>query len=260
MKVSRAGLNLIKHFEGYHVEQDDGSCTAYLDPAGVPTIGWGSTHGVTLGMRWSRDEAENALFSELEKCAADVTRHVTVPLNQHQFDALVSFVYNLGPGAFGRSTLLRKLNRGDYAGAEDEFGKWVYASKGAGGPKVKYNGLIRRRKAEAAMFAENEIIPVPVPEPIEVAVPKEPTTRPAKVPWYSMPIAAITSAGAWFADQLENLGQLLTSAGGEYMGLSAAASMVQATGISIAPVMAFFAVLSLFIAAKTMMKEPETVS
>ena len=259
MKVSRAGLNLIKHFEGYHTELDDGRCAAYLDPAGVPTIGWGSTHGVTLGMVWSRDQAEEALMSELSDCSAKITQLVTVPLNQSQHDALASFVYNLGPGAFGRSTLLRKLNRGDYAGAEDEFGRWVYASKGAGGPRVKYNGLIRRRKAEAAMFAENEIIPVPVPEPITVAVPKEPTTKPIKVPWYSMPLAAVTSAGAWFADQLENLGQLLTSAGGQYLGLSSAASMVQATGISIAPVMAFFAVLSVFIAAKTMMSEPETV-
>jgi len=257
LPISQAGLDLIKHFEGYHTKQPDGSCTAYLDVAGVPTIGWGSIHGVKLGMRWSREEAEEALLSEVQGCASTVQRLVTVELDQHQHDALVSFVYNLGAGAFERSTLLRKLNRGDYAGAEAEFLKWVYASKGAGGPKVKYAGLVRRRKAEAAMFGDNAIIPVPVDMP--VVTPKAPATKPIKVPWYSAPLALATSIGAWFADKLEGLGNLLTSAGNEFMGFSAVGSMVQATGISLAPVMAGLACLSVFIAAKTMMKEPETV-
>jgi len=195
----------------------------------------------------------------VQECAAHVQRLVTVPLNQQQHDALVSFTYNLGVGAFTRSTLLRRLNRGDYARAEVEFMRWVYASKGAGGPKVKYAGLVRRRKAEAAMFADNDILPVPVDLPTTIATPKEPATKPVKVPWYSAPIAVATSVGAWFADQLENLGHLLTSAGDQFMGFSAVGSMVQSTGISLAPVMAALACLSVFIAAKTMMKEPETV-
>jgi len=260
LPISKAGLDLVKHFEGYHTRQPDGSCTAYLDVAGVPTIGWGSTHGVKLGMRWTAEEAENALMAELQTCAMEVQRMVTVPLNQQQHDALVSFVYNLGASAFGRSTLLRKLNKGDYAGAEAEFGKWVYASKGAGGPKVKYAGLVRRRKAEAAMFADNGILPVPVDMPeTTVAMPQAPAQKPVKVPWYSAPVAIATSVGAWFADKLEGLGQLLSGAGEQFMGFSAVGSMVQSTGISLAPVMAGLACLSVFIAAKTLMSEPETV-
>jgi lysozyme len=259
LPISKAGLKLVKHFEGYHVRQPDGSCTAYMDVAGVPTIGWGSVHGVKLGMRWTEQEAESALMSELQTCAMEVQRLVTVPLNQQQHDALVSFVYNLGTGAFTRSTLLRKLNRGDYAGAEVEFSRWVYASKGAGGPKVKYNGLVRRRKAEAAMFADNAIIPVPVEMPTEIVMPQAPETKPVKVPWYSAPLAIATSAGAWFADKLEGLGNLLMSAGEQFMGFSAVGSMAQSTGISLAPIMASLACLSVFIAAKTMLSEPETV-
>ena len=259
MRVSPAGLELIKHFEGYHVAQDDGSCIAYLDPAGVPTIGWGSIHGVKLGMRWTKTQAEKALMEELAGCSETVQRLVTVPLNQAQHDALASFVYNLGSGAFSRSTLLRKLNQGDYAAAEAQFGRWVYASKGAGGPKVAYRGLVRRRKAEAAMFADNAIIPVPTEAPVEVVAPKEPTTRPVKVPWYSAPVAVATSVGAWFADKLEGVVELIKGAGNQFMDFSPAVSLFQASGVSLAPVMASLAALSVFIAAKTMMSEPEVI-
>jgi lysozyme len=259
LPISKAGLDLIKHFEGYHVEQDDGSCTAYLDVAGVPTLGYGSIHGVKLGMRWTREQAEEALMSEVQGCASTVQRLVTVPLNQQQQDALVSFVYNLGGGAFQRSTLLKKLNRGDYAGAEAEFGKWVYASKGAGGPKVKYNGLIRRRKAEASMFADNDVIVVPVEMPSKAPMPQAPATRPIKVPWYSAPLALLTSVGAWFADKLDGVTALIKGAGNQFLDFSPAVSLVQASGISLAPVMASLAALSVFIAAKTMLSDTETV-
>lgn len=257
-KISPEGLALIKHFEGYHKEQQDGSVVAYLDVGGVPTIGYGSVHGVELGMRWTRKQAEEALLAEIESAAVTVNQLVTVPIDQHQSDALISFVYNLGAGAFAKSTLLRKLNAGDYDGAEKEFERWVYATDSRTGKKAKWAGLVRRRKAEAAMFGDNDIIPQPVDEPTTAANPQQPTTKPVKVPWYSGVFGAVSVAGAWFADKLEGLGNLLMGAGEQFMGFSAVGSMAQSTGISLAPVMAGLACLSVFIAAKTMMSEPET--
>ena len=148
MKLSKKGLELIQSFEGYHTAQADGSCVAYLCPAGVATIGWGCTEGVKLGMRWTREEADAAFVKELAVFEAAVERLVTVPLNQNEFDALVSFAYNCGSGALGKSTLLRKLNAGDREGAALSFAAW---NKG-GGRVLK--GLVRRRAAEAALFRE----------------------------------------------------------------------------------------------------------
>ena len=145
------GLALIKEFEGYHTAQPDGSCVAYLCPAKVPTIGWGCTEGVRLGMRWTEAEATAALQRELLKAERAVNEAVTVYMTQAQYDALVSFTYNVGSGALRRSTLLRKLNRGDYDGAEKEFARW-----NRGGGRV-LRGLSRRRKREAIMFGSGSV-------------------------------------------------------------------------------------------------------
>ena len=96
MQISDDGLRLIKSFEGYLDKQSDGSCVAYLCPAGVPTLGWGCTEGVKLGMRWTEADAEAALRREIAKFEAGVARLVTVEINQNEFDALVSFHYNTG--------------------------------------------------------------------------------------------------------------------------------------------------------------------
>lgn len=149
IRISQAGLDLIKEFEGYHKRQPDGSCVAYLCPARVPTIGYGCTKGVRLGMRWTHDEAENGLRRELDECERAVIRYVTVPINQNQFDALVSFTYNCGVGALRRSTLLKKLNAKDYDGAEAQFQRWT-----RGGGRV-LRGLVRRRKREAELFGRD---------------------------------------------------------------------------------------------------------
>jgi len=163
MKISKAGIDLIREFEGYHEELPDGRCRAYLDTLASPpiwTIGWGCTEGVKKGMIWSREEAEAALMRELSRFEAAVTRLVTVELNQNQFDALVSFAYNCGEGALAKSTLLKKLNKGNYQGAANELDRWVYA----GGKK--YTGLVRRRAAEKALFLK------PVEKPDEPEAPK----------------------------------------------------------------------------------------
>lgn len=144
MQTSDKGIALIKQFEGCKL-------TAYQDSVGVWTIGYGWTKPVDgkpirAGMTIKQETAERLLKTGLVSYENDVSRLVKVDLTQGQFDALVSFTYNLGARSLSTSTLLRKLNAGDYAGAADEFLRWNKA-----GGKV-LNGLTRRREAERAMF------------------------------------------------------------------------------------------------------------
>lgn len=184
-KLSQSGLDLIKSFEGYHRALPDGRCIAYRCPAGVWTLGWGATVGIRPGMIWTRDEAEAAVRRELETFEAGVVRLVTVPLNQNEFDALVSFAYNCGLGALGKSSLLRKLNAGDRVGAAEAFKLWT-----RGGGRV-LPGLVRRRNAEAALF----LTPVPAPEAKEA--PAQPDMPQAVEPVAEPPKAAtVATAGA----------------------------------------------------------------
>lgn len=133
------GLELIKKFEGCKLK-------SYLCPAGVPTIGYGHTYGVKLDRTISVQEAEVLLDHDYQEAEDDVLEVVTVPLTDNQLGALTSFVFNLGKGNFGSSTLLKKVNKGDFTGAANEFDRWIF-SKG-----VKLNGLIARRAAEKELF------------------------------------------------------------------------------------------------------------
>jgi len=119
---------------------------AYLCPADVWTIGYGHTKGVGQGDKITQAGADAFLAQDVLWVAAAVGNKVMVPLNTNQEAALYSFIYNVGAGAFGKSTLLRKLNDWDYEGAANEFKRW-----NKGGGRV-LNGLVRRRKAEAALF------------------------------------------------------------------------------------------------------------
>ena len=144
MQTSDKGIALIKQFEGCKL-------TAYQDSVGVWTIGYGWTQPVDgkpirAGMTIKLEAVERLLKTGLVSYENDVSRLVKVDLTQRQFDALVSFTYNLGARSLSTSTLLRKLNAGDYAGAADEFLRWNKA-----GGKV-LNGLTRRREAERALF------------------------------------------------------------------------------------------------------------
>ena len=144
MQTSDKGIALIKQFEGCKL-------TAYQDSVGVWTIGYGWTKPVDgkpirAGMTIKQETAERLLKTGLVSYENDVSRLVKVDLTQGQFDALVSFTYNLGARSLSTSTLLRKLNAGDYAGAADEFLRWNKA-----GGKV-LSGLTRRREAERALF------------------------------------------------------------------------------------------------------------
>lgn len=148
--VSANGRELVKAFEGLHKVNRDGKVSAYRCPAGKWTIGYGSTKGVRSGMVITKEEAEHLLTSDLEVCMAAIRRHVKVPLSQNQTDSMASFIYNLGEGNFASSTLLKKLNKGEYEAVPTELAKWNKAT--VDGKKVVLPGLTRRRAAEAALF------------------------------------------------------------------------------------------------------------
>ncbi len=147
-RINAAGLSLIKQWEGLKT-------TAYKDVAGILTIGYGHTSAagapkVTPGMAIGDKEAERILQNDLAKFEARVERLVTVPVNDNQFAVLVSFDFNTG--ALHKSTLLKKLNKGDYAAVPGELAKWV----NAGGRKVQ--GLVNRRAAEAGLWAKGAFV------------------------------------------------------------------------------------------------------
>ena len=133
-------VNVIKKHEGLRLE-------AYLPtPNDVWTIGYGHTHTTKKGMKITEAQAEKLLYRDLPWAENAVNTLVKVPLTQNQFDALVSFVFNVGEGAFARSTLLRFLNMGDYTNAAGQFLRWN-KQKGR-----VLNGLTRRRREEMELF------------------------------------------------------------------------------------------------------------
>lgn len=137
------GLALIKKFEGCELK-------AYQCSAGVWTIGYGHTKDVVEGMEITQEEAEQMLVDELHEYESYINKYVTVALSQNQFDALVSWVYNLGPANLSASTMLKVLNSGEYEDVPAQMKRWNKA-----GGKV-LEGLIRRREAEACLFIGKE--------------------------------------------------------------------------------------------------------
>ncbi len=145
-RINAEGLALIKRFEGLQRR-------AYICPAGVLTIGYGSTGAhVTKGMVITEAEAERLLIADLSRFERAVEKLVKVPLSDGQFAALVSFAFNVGEGALKGSTLLKKLNRGDYDAVPSELNKWVNA-KGK-----KLPGLVNRRAAEGGLWARGSFV------------------------------------------------------------------------------------------------------
>lgn len=143
MKITDAGIKIIKDSEGLRLK-------AYLCPAGIWTIGWGHTKDVTEDMEINEETAEMFLVSDLGSVDTHVRSLVHVPLSDNQFSALVSFAFNLGAGALAGSTLLKKLNSGDYQEAADEFPKWDHIHWL--GKSKELAGLHIRRQKEKEMF------------------------------------------------------------------------------------------------------------
>jgi len=145
MKINRAGLDLIKSFEGWRAE-------AYMDPVGIATIGYGTTAragvGIVpiIGMTITKEEGDFYLQQGVNKFAALIEPHITAPINENEAAAFISLAYNIGPNAFNRSSALRHFNNGDKPRAALSILLWNKA-----GGKV-LGGLVRRREAEKALF------------------------------------------------------------------------------------------------------------
>lgn len=144
MSVSNSGIDLICDFEGKRL-------VAYDDGVGVWTIAFGTTvypNGIRVkkGDTCTEAQAKAYMAHDLKKFEQAVNNSVTIPLNQNQFDVLVSLAYNIGSGAFNKSTLVKKLNTGDIRGAADQFDVWI----NAGGKRMQ--GLVNRRTKEKTLF------------------------------------------------------------------------------------------------------------
>ena len=206
-QLSAAGVDLIKGFEGLRL-------AAYQDSAGVWTIGYGHTAGVQPGDRITTAEAEQLLRQDTAWAQQAVRDLVRVPLSQGQFDALTSFTFNLGAGALESSTLLRKLNAGDTAGAQAEFGRWIHAD----GQVLP--GLVRRRAAEAALFDQTPLAPAVQPDAQPTQTAADLTVRRGDTLWdlartHGVSLQALVAANPQLADpNLIRPGQTLQLPGG----------------------------------------------
>jgi len=152
MRTNRRGIALIQEFESCRL-------TAYLCSAGKPTLGWGSTGpDIRLGMTWTQEQADERFAYDLQRFEREVESILTFEPTSNEFSALVSFAYNAGSGVghnpkkkgLKYSTLLRKFNAGDTAGAANEFLRWNKANG------VPLDGLTRRREAERDLFLTSD--------------------------------------------------------------------------------------------------------
>lgn len=148
MDLSERGMKMLFELEGRHKKMADGRYKAYRCPANVPTIYAGLTRGVKDGMVITEAEGEKMLRRELSGFEDAVERLVTVELNQNEFDALVLLSFNIGVGAFQKSTLLKLLNQGKRDAAAAQFARW-----NRGGGKA-LPGLVKRRRMEASLFLQ----------------------------------------------------------------------------------------------------------
>jgi lysozyme len=132
--------NLARRFEGCEL-------AAYQNPHDVPTIGYGHTRGVALGMTCTEEQAEAWLLADMDVAAADVAQHATVPLTDHEAAALIDFAFNCGAANLNASTLLRELDAGNYADVPTQLNRWVHDASGN-----VLNGLVNRRAAEGVCW------------------------------------------------------------------------------------------------------------
>ncbi len=162
LRLSSEGGALIRSFEGCLTPTDHTRTKfrPYVCPAGVLTIGWGHTNDNGRKFKandvWTKGECDAEFRADMVRFEQAVRRRVKVELTQHQFDALVSFTYNCGEGNLAKSSLLRKVNAGDFEGAAGAFAGWNRGRNPVSHQLVVLNGLTRRRAAEAKLFAEGD--------------------------------------------------------------------------------------------------------
>ena len=204
MKISSAGLNIIKEFEGFRAN-------AYRDPVGIWTIGFGTIRGVKPGDVVTRSEAERRLRHELVEYERAVERATGGNATQPQFDALVSFAYNVGVKGMAGSTVIKRHNSGDHQAAARAFGLWNKA-----GGKV-WPGLTRRRAAESALYltptraADPAVEPEDDPDPMPRAVEPERSMAESQINRAGV-IAGGTAAVATVAETARTVADVKTSA------------------------------------------------
>jgi len=195
MKINKATVDLIKEFEGFRAE-------TYKCSGGVLTIGYGTTAAAGVGinpkpgMKITKEEAEGYLHAALEKFASQIEDAITAPINENEFGAFISLAYNIGPGAFKKSSALRHFNAGDKTKAANAILMW----NKAGGKVLR--GLTRRREAERKLF----LTPVNGTAPEERASPVQSTTVQASA------VQVVSGAGAGIAalGALDGTAQLVT--------------------------------------------------
>lgn len=200
MKISDNGLKKIENYEGWGKlvkEGPNAGCyAAYQDTfhgkLDVPTIGPGLTEDVHMGLVLTRDECSQRFKKELVKHEAAINKLVTVPISQNAYDALVSLSYNIGTGAVAKSTVIKRLNKGDCVGASEAFKLFNKAGGGV------VNGLVQRRASEAALFLKPDVAPEAPAMPQTVTASAEPVSRPA----IATAAAAVATAASQVAPAL----------------------------------------------------------
>lgn len=185
MLISEDGINLIRQHEGCRLE-------AYPCPGGVWTVGYGHTRSAHAGLKITQAQAEELLKSDVDKVNMALQKYIQVSLEQRQWDALGSFVFNVGEGAFARSSLLKLLNQGQFADIPAQLMRWTYA-KGQQWP-----GLVRRRRDEAALWRglnDAELLK-PHPKSLQVEVSPPKPLRSSSTLWSTATLATGATAQA----------------------------------------------------------------
>lgn len=220
MKISREGIDLVKEFESF-------SAKPYICPAGKLTIGFGHTgNDFTWDDILTRDRAEKILDDDLDIAENMINMKVKVPLTQNQFDALVSFVFNIGVGAFSNSTLLRLLNKRKYSEVPVQLARWNKITR-PDGEKVVSRGLVRRRKVESILWSRNEDVDDTMPQ--KVVSPDKPLIKSRTMANASV-MTAVGSAVA-LAPVIEPAGKVAEIAEDSPMGFAIVAGIIIVCGL-----------------------------
>lgn len=185
MKINRAGIELLKRWEGCRLK-------SYQDSVGVWTVGYGLTSAAGLikvgpGLSITQQQADDYLVQSLVKYESAVTKALTRAPNENQFSAMVSLCYNIGPGAFAGSSVARHFNAGNLQASADAFRLW----NKAGGQVLK--GLVNRREDERKLFLTPVSKPAPVPPPPDVEPPQNAPQKPAEAD----PASGVDKATGW---------------------------------------------------------------